>query len=110
MYNLYFFQLKKIQFSNKERRMLSKLTGTEIALMYLPLFGIFDVRKRTYLSTKQIGINIRLIPILCIHVSVLYLLDNIMKIKENENIFIFNNLEIHLCKNVAAQLLAMMPF
>lgn len=110
MYNLYFFQLKKIQFSNKERRMLSKLTGTEIALMYLPLFGIFDVRKRTYLSTKQIGINIRLIPILCIHVSVLYLLDNIMKIKENENIFNFNNLEIHLCKNVAAQLLAMMPF
>lgn len=72
--------------------MLSKLTGTEIALMYLPLFGIFDVRKRTYLSTKQIGINMKLTSILCIHVCILYLLDNIMKIKENENNFNFNNL------------------
>lgn len=33
-----------------------------------------------------------------------------MKIKENENNFNLNNLEIHLCKNVAAQLLAMMTF
>lgn len=35
--------------------MSSKITGTVIALMYLPPVETFDVRKRMNLSTKQNG-------------------------------------------------------
>lgn len=47
--------LKKRRFKNLQRRWFLKLTGTAIAFMYFPRFGTFDVRKRMYLSTKQMG-------------------------------------------------------